>query len=150
MPRYIDHILGHSSKTGRMYFRDSSGTALLSSLDCKHFELTPETDITCTDAWCGNDATRVSNLAKNVPGKSQLNVPDDLMSSTIQGKYSTSIGRSECILSFRYRSMHMMIWIFLHLLNRDIWWNMWYSFRHGWCVLVGKVATLLWMISTLR
>ena len=73
MPRYIDHILGHSLKTGRMYFRDSSGDALLSSLDCKHFELTEETEI--AENGAGDDYTQ--KLAVNVPGKSKKDFPDE-------------------------------------------------------------------------
>ena len=73
MPRYIDHILGHSLKTGRMYFRDSSGAALLSSLDCKHFELTEETEI--KESGAGDDYAQKS--AVNVPGKSQIGFPEE-------------------------------------------------------------------------
>ena len=91
MPRYIDHILGHSAKTGRMYFRDSSGASLLSSLDCKHFELTDENaDVSgCTGPYCADDITS----AINVPGKSQINFPEQTFpNSNIKGavQYFTS------------------------------------------------------------
>ena len=84
MPRYIDHILGHSAKTGRMYFRDSSGASLLSSLDCKHFELTDENaDVSgCSGPYCADDITS----AINVPGKSQINFPEQTFpNSNIKG-----------------------------------------------------------------
>ena len=84
MPRYIDHILGHSAKTGRMYFRDSSGASLLSSLDCKHFELTDENaDVSgCSGQYCADDITS----AINVPGKSQINFPEQTFpNSNIKG-----------------------------------------------------------------
>ena len=84
MPRYIDHILGPSAKTGRMYFRDSSGASLLSSLDCKHFELTDENaDVSgCNGQYCADDITP----AINVPGKSQINFPEQTFpNSNIKG-----------------------------------------------------------------
>ena len=87
MPRYIDHIWGHSAKTGRMYFRDSSGVALLSSLDCKHFELTDEDeDVTnCPDInqpYCADDIEE----AVNVPGKSEIGFEEQTFpNSNIKG-----------------------------------------------------------------
>ena len=73
MPRYINRIWGFSSSTHRMYFRDTSGAALISSFDCKHFELTDEdkdVDNCPTQNYCAGDLKTSSNgLAVNVPGK---------------------------------------------------------------------------------
>ena len=81
MPRYIDNIWGHSPKTGRMYFRDSSGNALISSLDCKHFELTDrheDIDDCRSTSYCANNLLdeNDSGQAKNVPGFSMTGYPD--------------------------------------------------------------------------
>ena len=92
MPRYIDHIWGYSLNTRRMYFRDSSGAALLSSVDCKHFELTDEEkDVNTCDPndYCANDlkSSDHKGLAVNVPGKSMLGFPDtEFPDSSIKGK----------------------------------------------------------------
>lgn len=40
LPRYVGYIEGFSPLRGRMYFRDSRGTAILSSYNCKDVELT--------------------------------------------------------------------------------------------------------------
>ena len=83
MPRYIDNIWGHSPKTGRMYFRDSSGNALISSLDCKHFELTDrheDIDDCRSTSYCADNLLdeNDSGQAKNVPGFSLTGFPVSL------------------------------------------------------------------------
>ena len=95
MPRYIDHIWGHSEKTGRMYFRDSSGKALISSLDCKHFELTDEDeDVNCQNSnYCADNLKNDGDngLARNVPGFSMTGFPDDTFpGSNIKGWFINS------------------------------------------------------------
>ena len=93
MPRYINNIWGHSTKTGRMYFRDSSGNALISSLDCKHFELTDmREDVThCRRSdYCADNLLNANDngLARNVPGFSMTGFPDDTFpGSNIKGKF---------------------------------------------------------------
>ena len=92
MPRYIDNIWGHSPKTGRMYFRDSSGNALISSLDCKHFELTDrheDIDDCRIAGYCADNLLdeNDSGQAKNVPGFSMTGYPD----ATIQNYKGTII-----------------------------------------------------------
>ena len=99
MPRYIDHIWGYSSSTHRMYFRDTSGAALISSFDCIHFELTDEDkDVNnCDDAdhadhnsnYCASDLkdTGSKGLAVNVPGKPLENYPEaEIPDTNIKGK----------------------------------------------------------------
>ena len=99
MPRYIDHIWGYSKKTHRVYFRDSSGAALLSSVDCKHFELTDEDkDVNnCAVSghadhnpdYCADDLKSSDHpgLAVNVPGKSLEGFVDaEFPDSSIKGK----------------------------------------------------------------
>ena len=101
MPRYIDHIWGHSEKTGRMYFRDSSGKALISSLDCKHFELTDEDEDVdkCSNSnYCASELKTADydGLAINVPGLSMTGFPEQTFpksSPAIKGKYQTCTRR---------------------------------------------------------
>ena len=82
-----------------MYFRDSSGAALLSSVDCKHFELTDEDKdvINCAVSghvdhdpdYCADDLNSSAHpgLAVNVPGKSMQGFVDVVFpDSNIKGK----------------------------------------------------------------
>jgi len=92
-----------------MYFRDSSGASLLSSFDCKHFELTDEDkDVNNCDPnnpnYCAEDlkGAGYKGLALNVPGKSLREFPDvTFPDSNIKGTFAGLYDGDKLLVKWR-------------------------------------------------